>query len=205
MKTLIISYLPSGEGSSTKILLDHLLSKINKQDIEILDLLKNPPPFFLSESMTAYYTRNYGGHPLDEKLGAAIKPFDELTNQFAAADIVIFAHPMHNFGIPGIVKTYYDSVMQKGVAFDYGPKGPFGKFTGKKGLVVYTSAGKYTADKASTEYPDWNTLSVLSKIEFSFMGMEAEVIGASIGNPAEKEANIEDAKKKIDTVIGKWF
>ena len=122
------------------------------------------------------------------------------------ADIVVLAHPMHNFGIPGIVKTWFDSVLQKGKAFDYGASGPFGMLTDKKALSIYTSGGSYTDDKVTIDYPNWNTLKFLTKINFGFAGFnEAEVIGASTANPQKLEANLSEAKKEIDRVIAKWF
>ena len=51
MKTLIISYLPRGERSKTKKILDAFIeeAKHKHAKLEILDLTKDVPDFFLSE------------------------------------------------------------------------------------------------------------------------------------------------------------
>ena len=205
-KVLVVSYLPSGEYSNTKKLLDYFLTNVKNAEIEHLDLIETPPEFFGYEAMSAYYSRNYNGKKLTDSQQKAIAPMDKMCEQMLKADIVVLAHPMHNFGIPGIVKTWFDSVLQKGKAFDYGDKGPFGMLTDKKALSLYTSGGSYTDDKVTTDYPNWNTLKFLTKINFGFAGFnEVEVIGASTANPEKLEANLSEAKNEIDRVIAKWF
>ena len=46
MKTLIIKYLPTGEKSQTKKLLDLFLQETKNQNIEVVDLLKEEIPIF---------------------------------------------------------------------------------------------------------------------------------------------------------------
>ena len=46
MKTLIVKYLPSGEASNTKKILDVFLSKIENHSVETLDLLNSEIPIF---------------------------------------------------------------------------------------------------------------------------------------------------------------
>ncbi|MCK9617513.1 MAG: NAD(P)H-dependent oxidoreductase [Lentimicrobiaceae bacterium] len=204
-KALVVSYLPSGEYSNTKQLLDYFFTKAKNIEIEHLDLIEKSPVFFGYESMGAYYTRNYQGKELTESQKQAIAPMDAMCEQFAKADVVIFAHPMHNFSLPGIIKTYLDSVMQKGVAFDYGKNGPYGKLGGKKVLVLYTSGGSYSPDTYNIQYPNWNTLEFTMKVNFSFAGItDYAFVTASTGNPAKTAENIEKAKIQVEKVISDW-
>ncbi len=53
MQTLIVKYLPSGEGSNTKKILDVFLSKIEKSSIEFVDLLKTEIPIFNEKNINA--------------------------------------------------------------------------------------------------------------------------------------------------------
>ncbi|MBL7885001.1 MAG: NAD(P)H-dependent oxidoreductase [Bacteroidia bacterium] len=208
MKTLIVSYLPSLEDSSTKKILDAFTSSIKNSTIEYLDLLKNPPSFFMADSLAAYRMRNYGGVKLNKEQETSIASIDSMCQQLKSADIVVLAYPMHNFGMPGIIKTYFDAVLQHGETFKYGAKGPEGLMKGKKALTIYTSGGGYSADKATHEYPNWDTLTVLSKIEFSFMGYsEIEIIGAQgtlNASPGYKEKAIADASEKVKKIAEKW-
>jgi FMN-dependent NADH-azoreductase len=208
-KTLVISYLPAADRSNTKQVLDAFLANLENTDTEHIDLLNNPPPFFTPASLAAYGIRNYGGAQLSEDLQEAIAPMDKLVKQFKSADVVVMAYPMHNFGMPGIIKTYFDAVMQHGELFQYGPNGPEGLMKGKKALTIFASGGVYTQGQATIEYPSWDTLTVLARIEFTFMGFsEIEIVGAQgVLNPAPgaKEAAIEEAKAKVKTLAEKWY
>lgn len=208
MKTLVISYLPSKENSNTKKLLDAFLASAKGAEIEHLDLIETPPSFMMPDSLSAYGIRNYGGGTLTPELAAAVAPMDKMVEQFIAADLVVFAYPMHNFGMPGIIKTYYDSILQHGKTFQYGANGPEGLMKGKKALTLYTSGGAYGKDLASLEYPNWNTLAILSRIQLSFMGFsEIELVKAEgTLNPAEghKENSINTAIEEIKALAQKW-
>lgn len=205
MKTLIISYLPGGSNSNTKQLLDHVIREMKDAEIEHVNLLETVPEFFNNDSISAYYARNYQGKELDSTQKQLLKRMDLLANQVSEAKFVIMVFPMHNFGMPGIVKTWFDNVMQAGVAFEYGPNGPVGLFKNKKALVLYTSGGTYNEDSFSKKYPNWDTISLLSSIEFAFMGFdETKVVSASTSNPEAKQSNIDKAKGEISEVLKEW-
>ena len=61
--------------------------------------------------------------------------------RFAAADCYLFSVPMWNHGVPYILKQFIDVVSQPGLVFGFdGNAGYTGLVTGKKAVVVYTSA-----------------------------------------------------------------
>ena len=64
MKTLIVSYLPRGERSHTKKLLDAFLAEVHRQEIEHLNLLEDQPDLFDAENLHSYVMRNYMGAEL---------------------------------------------------------------------------------------------------------------------------------------------
>lgn len=206
MNILIVKYLPGREVSSTAILLNFAKEQIsNNHSVEELDLENSPPPYFDYGILMSYYKRNYQGKELSSEDNAKLMAMDKLTKQLSKADIVILASPMHNFGMPGIVKLWFDAVMQKGVAFDYGTNGPFGKFKDKKALTIFTSGGEYSCKQVTTSYPEWDTYSFLSKIEFTFMGFnEIEVVTSSTSNPHNKDKNMHSAKMRIDEILNNW-
>lgn len=206
MKILIVKYLPGREFSNTAILLKHAKELLgDKHEITELDLEKNPPPYFEYNAIMGYYRRNHQGKELVAEQAEKIKPMDKLLNQLKKADIVLVVSPMHNFGMPGIIKLWFDAVMQRGVAFDYGEKGPYGLFKEKKALTIFTSAAEYSCKQVSSKYPEWDTYSFLSKIEFTFMGFNSiEVVTASTGNPNNKDKNLHVAKTRIEEVFKKW-
>ncbi len=202
-KTLVISYLPGGESSNTQKLLYHFLSEVKTAGIEKLDLCVNAPDFFTHESLMVYYERNYGGQKVDPEREAAIAKMDKMTAQFKSADVVVMAFPMHNFGMPGIVKTYFDSVMQKGETWTITPEGYRGMMGGKKALVLTSSGGTYEGPRAA-----YDTLSSLAKIEFNFMGFsEVEIISAAgiNMNPEKAGEIVDNANKKVGEIVKKWY
>jgi FMN-dependent NADH-azoreductase len=202
MKTLIVKYLPSGERSNTKKLLDLYIKELGNRPYEVVDLLKEPLPFFTEESMAAYGKRNYGGMALNEQEQRSLAEQDRLVKQLKSADVVVMAYPMHNFGMPGVVKTYFDAVMLNGETFKMGEK----MMAGKKALTLYTAGGLYTPDIANLQYPNWDTLSLNAKINFTFMGFdEAEVIATSLRDPHLADGRLIEADQKIRALISKWY
>ena len=201
MKTLIVKYLPSGENSKTQRLLELFLDKIDGR-IEVLDLLKDTPPIHDEASIAAYYKRNYGGQKLSESESLNLAKQDKLKAQLISCDILVMAYPMHNFGMPAAVKAYMDSVIMKGETFEAGKK----LMAGRKALTLYTSGGSYDSETFNLQYPNWDTITLLSKINFGFMGFdEAQVIGASLSNESKVAAILAESGEKIDKIVKKWY
>jgi len=201
MKILIVKYLPSGNDSYTAELLDFFKSRIKKfYTIEELDLLENIPPVHNLVSMKAYKERNFGGKELNDEQKKAIEPMDKLSLQFKNADLIVFAYPMHNFSIPGIVKTYLDAVIQKSILFkseNNESKGLMGK---SKFINIYTSKGAY-----DREYGFLDNAKVVMKIELDFMGfIDYEFVHASTGNDVTRKVHVANAQKMLEGIIKKW-
>lgn len=200
MKTLIVSYLPRGERSYTKKLLDTFLDKV--KEVEYLDLTKDVPDFFMPENLTLYMRRAYGGEKLSKEEQKPLEKMDRMTKQFIGADIVVLAFPMHNFSMPAPVKAYFDSIMQKGKTWDIDEKGFVGLMKGKKALVLITSGGIYDGEMANFEHA-----MILTKSELQFMGFEVEGVTAAGTNMPN--INIDDiikkAQEKVKEVVKKWY
>jgi len=200
MKILIVKYLPSGERSNTLKLLEHFKSKAQNHSIEELDLIKTPPMFHNTWSMDAYKHRNFGGEEISASMAAAIKPMDKLTEQFTAADLIVLVTPMHNFSLPGIVKTYFDAIMQSRITFKYVDGKPIGLMSKSKFITLYTSMGSYMGS-----YGFMDNLKTIVKIELDFMGFkDYEFIHAATGNSATYDIQLARALESIDAVVGKW-
>jgi FMN-dependent NADH-azoreductase len=202
MKTLIVKYLPSGVDSHTKKLLTKFTQALGNRPVETVDLLTEAVPIFNESSMAAYKKRNYMKQALSSTESAALAGQDRLTKQFKAADVVVMAYPMHNFGMPGVVKSYLDAVMLNGETFEMGKK----LMAGKKALTLYAAGGVYTPDHVTLEYPHWDTLTVNAKINFIFMGFDqAEVVAASLRDPATEAERLGAASEKISALVKKWY
>src|SRR3981189_551900 len=68
---------------------------------------------------------------------------DELIQELEGADTVVIGAPMYNFTIPSSLKAWIDQVVRIGKTVGYGPNGPHGLLTKKKGVVVTSRGGDY--------------------------------------------------------------
>jgi len=90
-----------------------------------------------------------------ERFGAAMTPAgdrssdqeplasvaDTLIEELEAADVVVIAAPIYNFGVPSGVKTWMDYVARAGRTFAYTEEGPKGLLANKRAIVVAASGG----------------------------------------------------------------
>ncbi len=110
---------------------------------------------------------------------------DELVAELQAADIVVIAAPLYNFGISSQLKTYFDWIARAGVTFRYTANGPEGLVTGKKVFVVSARGGKYLGTPNDTQTPYLKTfLGFLGMTDVSFIHAE----GLNMGPEAETAA-----------------
>lgn len=202
MKTLIVKYLPSGANSNTKKLLDLFLSEIKNENVETIDLLKEQIPIFNESSMQAYYKSNYGGQKLSEVEEKLLQRNYQLIAQLKSADVLVMAYPMHNFGMPAAAKAYLDAVIFNGETFEMDKK----LMAGRKALTLFTAGGIYSDEAFDANYPNWNTIALLSKINFDFMGFdESQTIATSLRDPATQGERLENMKLKIQDLVKKWY
>ena len=83
----------------------------------------------------------FAGQELAGEQAAAWVAVHRTFERFAAADYYLFSVPMWNHGVPYILKQFIDVVSQPGLVFGFdGHTGYTGLVTGKKAVVVYTSA-----------------------------------------------------------------
>lgn len=202
MKTLIVKYLPSGEASNTKKILDVFLSKIENHSVETLDLLNSEIPIFNELNMKAYYKRNYNNQALDSSEAKLLEKNDALIKQFKSASKIILACPMHNFGYPALMKAYIDAVVFFNETFSYEKK----MMSGKKILTIFSSGGEYPNETFNFNYPNWNSIALLSYATFNFMGFdEVKTIGTSLRGEENAIKNLAKISIEIENIVRDWY
>jgi FMN-dependent NADH-azoreductase len=148
-KVLLVTSSPRGAAShSTQIarsLVDQLTSGDPKSTVVVRDLFKDPLPHIGEHFVTALATPAEQ-RTADQKVAIALS--DELIGEIFAADVIVIATGMVNFGIPSTLKTYIDHVLRGGVTFRYTEKGPEGLVKGKKAYLVHASGGVYSQGPA---------------------------------------------------------
>jgi FMN-dependent NADH-azoreductase len=165
MKTLVVKYLPRGERSHTKKLLDAFLDEVTGTEIVELDLCEDVPDLFLPDRLASYIHRNYLGEELSPEQAALMAKMDRMAQQLVDTDALVLATSMNNFSFPAVVKAWFDSVMLKGKTWDAGEDGFVGLMAGKRALMVMASGGIWKDELAYMEHGE-----SLAKVEFAFMG-----------------------------------
>jgi FMN-dependent NADH-azoreductase len=201
MKTLIVSYLPRGERSHTKKLLDAFLDTAQGQEIEHLDLLEDLPDVFLADNLGSYVKRNYLGEDLSELEQGGLAKMDRMTEQLKRADALVLAFPMHNFSLPAVVKGWFDSVMQKGQTWDAAEGGYVPLLTGRKALILMASGGVYEGDYAPYEHA-----TTLAQVELGFMGFETQTVTAGGMNMLPNPEELVSAREaEVKSIAEQWY
>jgi FMN-dependent NADH-azoreductase len=85
------------------------------------------------------------------KQQAVIDYSDALIDEIKSADVIVLGLPMYNFGVPSMLKAYFDHVARNGVTFRYTEKGPEGLLSGKKVYVFAARGGQYAGTPLDTQ------------------------------------------------------
>uniref|UniRef100_F6VKD9 NAD(P)H dehydrogenase [quinone] 1 n=1 Tax=Xenopus tropicalis TaxID=8364 RepID=F6VKD9_XENTR len=75
------------------------------------------------------------------KAGRLSQDIVEEQNKLEAADLVIFQFPMYWFGLPAILKGWFDRVLTGGFAYTYQSMYDNGHFKNKKAVLSFTTGG----------------------------------------------------------------
>jgi FMN-dependent NADH-azoreductase len=124
---------------------------------------------------------------------------DHLIDELFAADVVVMAVPMHNFGPPSTLKAWFDHIARAGRTFAYSDKGREGLLKGKKAIVVLARGGVYSDGPAKAlDFQEPYVRSMLDFIGITDVHV-VRVEGVAMGEDAVKRA-IASAKEQADTV-----
>lgn len=109
-------------------------------EIIVRDLARDPVPHLTAERFGAFLADSLTRTAEQRSVVAAS---DVLIAELKRADMIVLGLPMYNFGIPSVLKAYFDHIARAGVTFRYTEKGPVGMLTGKKAYVFATRGGLY--------------------------------------------------------------
>ncbi len=102
------------------------------------DLAANDIPYVSAERFAAHLTPAADRTPEQAELAAYA---DALIAELQAADTIVIAAPVYNFGPPATLKAWADLVARNGTTFRYTATGPEGLLTGKKAYLAIASGG----------------------------------------------------------------
>ncbi len=71
---------------------------------------------------------------------------DALIDELVAADAIIIASAMINFGVPSTLKAWIDNIVRPGRTFRYTKEGSQGLLRGRRAILVLARGGVYSVD-----------------------------------------------------------
>jgi FMN-dependent NADH-azoreductase len=197
---LIVTSSANGDASISGSLAATLIDRLREADpalhVVLRDVGANPLPHLTAETVAAIK-----GEPASEAELAARVLSDSLVAELAAADILVIASPMYNFGMSSTLKSWFDHVLRAGVTFRYTAEGPEGLMTGKKAVVIESRAGFYSEGPGAAldgQEPHIRTLLGFMGIdEVTFVRAEKLAFG-----PEAAEAAIAEAGEALGLFAG---
>jgi FMN-dependent NADH-azoreductase len=93
---------------------------------------------------------------------------DTLLTELEQADEYVFGVPMHNFGVPSVLKLWIDQIARVGRTFSYENGTPKGLLTGKKATFIVATGGIYDPQ---TQMASFNFVEPYLRSVFGFLGV----------------------------------
>jgi len=143
-KILAVQGSPRGERSHSRRLLESFLQAYAAEqgDIEVRhrEVGRADLPHVSEAWIAAAFYPQPEQRPALMQADLALS--DELVDELSAADRLVIAAPMYNFGIPSGLKAWVDQIVRIGRTFDFTPDDPHSQYQprllGKKALIITT-------------------------------------------------------------------
>ncbi len=160
--------------------------------VDTLDVWNTPLPEFDGASLEAKYAGIRGLERTPEQKLAWAR-ISELAQRFIQADIILFAVPMWNFGIPYKLKHLLDVVSQKDLLFTFDERGLNGLLDGRKVVVIAARGAPLDRAEHQIAYlTTWSEMVGIDEqynivIEKTLLGPEVDAESRRISNQAAVE------------------
>jgi FMN-dependent NADH-azoreductase len=142
---LLIETSPRGKDSASRSVADTLAARLAdlhpSAKLMRRDLTAERPPHLDDVTLRAISTKDAAEA---ERLKAAARLSDQLTDELLQADLLVISTPMWNFGIPSALKAWIDLVVRPNRTFRYADGGVLGLAKDKKAILVLASGGVFT-------------------------------------------------------------
>jgi FMN-dependent NADH-azoreductase len=144
MRLLHVAASPRGQASESLQIATTFLSELRNIRPEVVvdtwNLWDGTLPEFGTAAAAAKMAVFAGADPAGDE-AVAWASVQAAFTRLVTADYYLFSVPMWNHGIPYVLKQLIDVVSQPGLLFAFDPRNGYtGLLTGKKAVVVYTSA-----------------------------------------------------------------
>lgn len=192
---LVITSSANGESSVSGQLATRFVDQLRGRHpgigVVVRDVGAEPIPHLTSHTVAAIK-----GTPETVAEKEARSLSDQLIAELQAADLVVIASPMYNFGMSSTLKAWFDHVLRAGVTFRYGESGPEGLLTGKKAVLIQSRGGLYSEGPAAA----MNSQEGHIRTMLGFAGIDdvTVVLAEKLAfGPEAAAASIEDATSRL--------
>ncbi len=147
------------------------------------DLNATRMPPITAEWVSAVYTPEKARTPQQTEL---LRLSDSLIAELEQADEYVFGVPMHNFGVPAVLKLWIDQIARVGKTFSYADGTPRGLIVGKKATFIIATGGIYDAQ---TQMASFNFVEPYLRSMFGFLGLTDATFLTAGGTAALNQGN----------------
>lgn len=184
VKVLRIDASARRESSVTRRLADTLVHALGQRGTHLAVArrdLADGLPLLDADWVAANFTDPGQRTPAQRQ---ALAQSDALVAEVQAADVLVIATPLYNFGVPASLKAWIDQIARARLTFRYTEQGPVGLLQGKKAYLLVASGGTPVGGEMDFATP-W------LRFVLGFMGItDVEVIAADRGMARGEDARL---------------
>jgi FMN-dependent NADH-azoreductase len=144
----------------------------------VRDLYATPLSPINGEWVAAVYTPEEARTPEQREL---LTLSDSLLAELYEADEYVLGVPMHNFGVPSVLKLWIDQIARVGKTFTYADGKPRGLIVGKHATFIIATGGSYDAQ---TQMASFNFVEPYLRSIFGFLGVTSPTVVTAGGTMA---------------------
>jgi FMN-dependent NADH-azoreductase len=199
---LCLTSSPRRDTSYSNLVAAHMLRELRivhpDSAITIRDLAGNPLPHIDDDFVTA--TRSVAG-ARTRRQKALLDQSDILIDELIAADTIVVAAGMINFGLPSTLKAWIDYVVRPGRTFRYTEHGTKGLLGGRRAILILARGGIYSGGPLRSSEHDESYLRTV----LTFLGItdvqSILIEGVGLG-PEAAERAVDSAMRRARSVAG---
>lgn len=184
------------DGQSSQLVnrtLEQLRASHGDLNIQQRDLAAEPVPHLDAERFGAFLT---GADDRDGQQQRVVDYSDSLIKEVKQADIIVIGVPMYNFGIPSVLKAYFDHIARAGISFRYTENGPVGLLEDRPVYILAARGGIYAGTPNDAQTPFLRSfLGFLGLKDLHFVYAE----GLNMGEDHKANA-LQQARRSIETL-----
>jgi FMN-dependent NADH-azoreductase len=187
---------PRGAEAFSSRMAEEVVARLSRHHpgarVVLRDLSANPPPL-----IDAGFSAAILGPPGETP--PALEASEALIGELEAADMLVIATPMHNYGVPAVLKAWVDQIVRIHRTFASTPGGKVGRLRDRPVWLVVASGGWFTGPSPSgaAAQPNFLTgyvgavLGTIGIADLRVLTLEGVTRGADIAAAALAKARAE--------------